>query len=81
MEKIFVDVYDEGQWGVRLEYEGKEPLNCPGLGGWKEGAGAEMFFTRVLGSDAESLLRGFGDKGYGELTIEKNRIVGMESYK
>lgn len=81
METIFIDVYDDGPMGARIEYEGEMPKYCPGMGGWKIGESGVHYFTRVKGEVATQILRVFGHGGYGEISMDAGGIIGMDSFK
>lgn len=80
METIFVDIYNDGPMGARVETEGLMPSFCPGMGGWKR-KDELHYFTRIKGEMGDRILRAFGHGGFGELSMDAQGIVGMEPYK
>lgn len=80
METIFIDVFDDGPMGARIEVEGLMPSFCPGMGGWKR-KDELQYFTRIKGEMATQIIRVFGHGGFGELSMDAQGIVGMDSFK
>ena len=78
---LFVDIFDEGDFGARLEIEtARPPAQCPGLGGWKRSPKEGRWFTRVKGDTANQLLHILGPSGYGDIELVGDRITACWPY-
>jgi len=67
-----VFVVDEGQMGVRVEFDtGQAPtFECPGLGGWKWDYGLGVWWTRLKGERAEYAMRAVREQGSSLVDLE-----------